>query len=119
MYLSELRRLAKDCEFGEYLQTALRDQLVCGLNSEALQRKVLAEADLTLERALQISQAFEAARQETTVLRGCAPQGQPTLKSETAYIVHSRCQYENHETRKWWRTSMSPMQNERAYATEL
>ena len=47
MYLSELRQLAKDCEFGEYLQTALRDQLVCGLNSEALQGKVLAAADLT------------------------------------------------------------------------
>ena len=87
VYLSELRRLAKDCEFGKYLQTALSEQLVCGLNSEALQRKVLAEADLTLERALQISQAFEAARQETRILRECAPQSPPTLKSETAYIV--------------------------------
>ena len=40
VYLSELRRLAKNCEFGEYLQTALRDQLACGLNSETLQKNV-------------------------------------------------------------------------------
>ena len=92
VYLCELRQLAKYCEFGDSLQTALCDQLVCELNSEALQRKLMAEADLTLERALQISQAFEAARQETRVLRGCAPQGPPTLKSETAYIIVRKTQ---------------------------
>ena len=95
-----LRRLANDCEFGDYLQTALRDQLVCGLNSEALQRKVLAETDLTLERALQISQAFAATRQETRVLRGNAPQGLPTLKSETVYIVRKDTTGVNTKTTK-------------------
>ena len=30
-YVAELRRLAKTCNFGTYLNTALRDQLVCGL----------------------------------------------------------------------------------------
>ena len=29
--VSELRRLAKHCDLGEQLNTALRDQLVCGL----------------------------------------------------------------------------------------
>ena len=100
MYLSELRRLAKDCKFGEYLQTAQRDQLVCGLNIEALKKKVLAEADLTLEKALQISQAFEAAKQETRVLRGCAPQSPPTLKSETSYIVRKDTTGVNTKTTK-------------------
>ena len=61
---------------------------------------MLAEADLTLERALQISQAFEAARQETRVLRGCAPQGPPTLKSETAYIVRKDTTGVNMKTTK-------------------
>ena len=30
-YMSELRRLAKACDFGAYLDTALWDQFVCGL----------------------------------------------------------------------------------------
>ena len=38
VYQSELRRLAKDCQFGDSLSTALHDQLVCGLFSEALQQ---------------------------------------------------------------------------------
>ena len=49
-YLAELRRLAKDCEFADSLNTAVRDQLVCGLRHEGLQQKVLAERALTLER---------------------------------------------------------------------
>ena len=68
-YLADLRRLAKDCQFGGCLSTALRDQMVCGLNTEALQQKLLAEANLTLDKAVEIAQAYEAATQETKVLR--------------------------------------------------
>ena len=39
VFLSELRRLAKHCEFGDKLSVALRDQFVCGLRVEALQQK--------------------------------------------------------------------------------
>ena len=64
-----MRRLAKDCQFGDSLSTALRDHLVCGLFSEALQQKILAEAGLTLARAVEMAQAFETATQETRLLR--------------------------------------------------
>jgi hypothetical protein len=89
-YVAELRRLAKDCDFGEYLNTALRDQLVCGLFSETLQQ-VLTETDLTLEKAVEMAQAFETAAQETRLLR-CTPAAQqsmrpPTQQSETTHSV--------------------------------
>ena len=32
-YVAELRRLAKTCQFGTFLEEALRDQLVCGVRS--------------------------------------------------------------------------------------
>ena len=52
VFLSELRRLVKHCEFGDKLSVALRDQFVCGLRVEALQQKILAETDLTLQKAV-------------------------------------------------------------------
>jgi len=33
VYIAELRKLAKTCEFGAYLEEALRDKFVCGLAS--------------------------------------------------------------------------------------
>ena len=36
-YIAELRRLATHCEFGEYLDQALRDRLVCGIHHENTQ----------------------------------------------------------------------------------
>ena len=36
-YVAELRRLATHCEFGGYLEQALRDRLVCGIRHENTQ----------------------------------------------------------------------------------
>ena len=46
-YMSELRSLAKTCNFGVYLDTALRDQFVCGLKEPQIQRELLGIQDLT------------------------------------------------------------------------
>ena len=60
-YLSELRALAQWCKFGNTLRDMLRDRLVCGMNEETIQRRLLAESGLTLKKALEIAQGFEAA----------------------------------------------------------
>ena len=57
-YVAELRRLAKDCEFADSPNTALRDRSVCGLRHESLQQKVLAERDLTLEKAPSLTRVY-------------------------------------------------------------
>ena len=38
LYLAELKRLGERCKFGEFLEDALHDRLVCGLRSKAIQR---------------------------------------------------------------------------------
>ena len=55
----ELRHLARTCDFGQFLEEALRDRLVCGLNSGSIQKKLLSENDLTLQRAIDIATAAE------------------------------------------------------------
>jgi hypothetical protein len=47
-YLAVLKKLASTCKFRNFLDEALRDRLVCGVRSKAIQKKLLAEDGLTL-----------------------------------------------------------------------
>ena len=64
-YLAELRRLSTHCSFGDYLEQALRDRIVCGIRSENIQKRLLAEAELTLKRVVEIAVGMEAAEKTT------------------------------------------------------
>ena len=57
-YVAELRKLSEKCDFGDYLEQALRDRLVCGLVSEKIQQRLLSEADLSLKKAFEIAQGI-------------------------------------------------------------
>ena len=56
-FVAHLRRLSKHCEFGAFLEDSLRDRLVCGLRSEAMQKHLLSEKDLTFRNTLDMAQA--------------------------------------------------------------
>ena len=60
-YMSELRAIAQWCNFGQSLESMLRDRLVVGIDNESIQRRLLAETDLSFKRALEIAQSLEAA----------------------------------------------------------
>ena len=68
-YVAELRKLAAPCEFGDYLNEALRDRFVCGLRRESTQKRLLSEVDLSLSNAVSIAQSMEAAESEAHTLR--------------------------------------------------
>ena len=59
-FLAALRRLATHCQIRDHLEDSLRDRLACGLRSESIQKKLLSEADLTLQRALEMAQGMES-----------------------------------------------------------
>ena len=52
-FLAKLQKLAETCEFGGYREEAIRDRFVCGLRVRSIQRKLLAEATLTLQTAVE------------------------------------------------------------------
>ena len=60
-YVADLRRLAEFCNFGTALNKMIRDRLVVGVNCESIQKRLLAEKDLTYKRALAIAQGSEEA----------------------------------------------------------
>ena len=53
-YLAQLRKMASTCSFGTFLDEALCDRLVCGIRDQGMQRRLLAEADLTLKKAFDL-----------------------------------------------------------------
>jgi hypothetical protein len=64
-FVADLRKCSEHCKFGNTLDDMLRDRLVCGVRNTQLQRRLLAEQDLTFQKALSTCQASEAAERDT------------------------------------------------------
>ncbi len=66
IFLAELRSLASKCEFGDQLDTTLRDRVVCGIVDDRMQRRLLSEPyeGLTLARVVEICMAIETANKD-------------------------------------------------------
>ncbi|XP_037572422.1 uncharacterized protein LOC119454605 [Dermacentor silvarum] len=64
-YVTDLRRLAKDCNFDKLVDHALRDRIVCGIRDEEARRHLLSQKKLNLAEAETFAVAAETA--ETNV----------------------------------------------------
>lgn len=64
VYIAELRRLAIHCD------KTLKDRFVCGLKQEHIQKKLLVEPNLTLEKTIQTVVAMETGSRDTVELQG-------------------------------------------------
>ncbi len=67
-YVAALRQIAEHCEYKDSLNEMLRDRLVCGVNHQGIQRRLLAEKDLTYAKALDLAKAMEAAEKSSQAL---------------------------------------------------
>uniref|UniRef100_A0AAR2J737 Retrotransposon gag domain-containing protein n=1 Tax=Pygocentrus nattereri TaxID=42514 RepID=A0AAR2J737_PYGNA len=63
-YVAVLKKLSEHCEFGGYLEDALRDRFVCGLKCEAVQKRLLTEDKLTFKRAVEHAVSAETATRD-------------------------------------------------------
>ena len=60
-YVAVLRKAAEYCSFGDSLNEMLRDRLECGITDTTVQKRLLAEKDLTLDKAVSLAQSVEIA----------------------------------------------------------
>ena len=67
-YVAVLKRLSEHCEFGAYLEDALRDRFVCGLKTETVQKRLLTEKDLTFQKAVDYAVSAETATRDVQQL---------------------------------------------------
>ena len=67
-YLAELRKLTLNCDFKDFLDQALRDRFVCGLQNNSIRRRLLKERNLTLKSAIELAKTMENADLETQII---------------------------------------------------
>lgn len=77
-YVTELRLITRNCEFGNLTEELIRDRIVCGTNSEQVKLRLLREDKLTLKSALSICRAEEESKKQMK-----------NLNEESASDVHS------------------------------
>ena len=87
-FVAGLRRLSEYYHFAATLDDMLGDRLVCGIRDRCLQQHLLAETDLTFQKALDISHAIEAAEKNARDL-----QAQQTPKPILALSQPTRLPY--------------------------
>jgi len=99
--------LSEHCEFGNSLDSALRDRLVCGLCREAIQKRLPTEATLTFKGAIDIAVAMETAARDATELQSLRQQSdqeihrmstsKPTFRLQRQLPPCYRCMGTNHD----------------------
>ena len=60
-FVKRLRKLAATCEYGDTTNEQIRDQVIATCTSSKLRKRLLSEADLTLDKVLQIGKIMESA----------------------------------------------------------
>lgn len=64
-FIIELKAFAEKCNFGNFLDRALRDKFVCGVRDNQLRSKFLKESSLTFKKACELALSWEMAEDET------------------------------------------------------
>ena len=68
-YVTEHRLQAKKCEFGALCNELIRDRIVVGIRDDAVRSRLLREAELDLQKAVDICRAAEQTRSQMDALK--------------------------------------------------
>lgn len=102
VFVAALRRLAEHCEFGAALNDTIRDRLVCGMRSEAAQKRLLTESALTLDKAMEISVSMELAARDAHQLSTSGKLHQVATEDKGAQNKCYRCGRTGHVADGCW-----------------
>ena len=69
-FTTDLRLKSQSCEFGSLQDSLIRDRVVVGTRDSKIKERLLRDPELTLERAIDICKANEAAQAQMKVLTG-------------------------------------------------
>ena len=62
-YIAVLHKATEHCKYGDSLSEMIRDRLVCDITNTTVQKRLLAEKELNLDKAVSLAQSIEVAEQ--------------------------------------------------------
>ena len=80
-YVSELRGLAEDCNYGPALDDILCDRMVCGINDASIEHRLISEQDLTFKKAHTLALGMEMAGRNVQALQRSVGAAVSTVKN--------------------------------------
>lgn len=97
-FIAAIKSLSISCLFKSFLDEALRDKLVCGLNNEAMTRRLLSEDEsLTFEKACEIVDNMEAVIKSSKILN--VNQTSEVNQIQKSKLSWEKTQKKNHHSR--------------------
>ncbi|XP_063846489.1 uncharacterized protein LOC135092154 isoform X1 [Scylla paramamosain] len=103
-YITDLRKLAEHCAYGNQLPDMLRDRLVCGIDDRKIQARLLADGNLDFKKAEATALAMEAAAKDTEDLQ----QAGEYRSSQVNKIQERRGEGRKIQETPWVRTNPRP-----------
>ena len=67
--MTALKLLATSYKFGELMNDTIKDRIVCGISTEYVKERLLRETNLTLEKAIGISQVDKESKKQAKILK--------------------------------------------------
>ncbi|CAG9126955.1 unnamed protein product [Plutella xylostella] len=90
VFVAELKKAARFCEFGSHLDDCMRDQFVCGLRSDGTRQRLFAETKIDFAKAVQIATTIEAAERDAHAVEACSAGRVATAAAAEAREARSR-----------------------------
>ena len=73
-FVTKLKNLSKSCEYGDLTGSLIRDKIVISITDTGLQERLLREADLTLDKCIQLCKTSELTKHHMQTLQEGAPE---------------------------------------------
>ena len=108
-FIMDLYRLVEHCSYGELHDELIRDRIVVGLRCAALSEKLQRDADLTLEKAVQMAREDETIKKEQALLRSDFQEDKAAGRSNSEVdFVRRKPPQERRKTSKYFLTTQHP-----------
>jgi len=99
-YVTQLRLLADNCEFGAIKDSLVRDRIICGSKNARLRENLLREPDLSLSRAIEMCRLTERAKEQHNEMLRNQFEEINEIKSYQKNNRDNKCKYCNYKHEK-------------------